>query len=153
MRDTPAHTAWCHDRCRVVTRVSRAAWLPADTRALIMITVLAGLFRLIGLGAPSQIVFDEAYYARDACWYVYRSEAVCTLRGETSRVHPPFAKWLTAVGIRLFGYTPFGWRVAAWAAGTLSISLLYLLARRLLLSTAGAAIAPRLLALDFLHFF
>ena len=117
-----------------------------------MITVLAGLFRLIGLGAPSQIVFDEAYYARDACWYVYRSEAVCTLRGETSRVHPPFAKWLTAVGIRLFGYTPFGWRVAAWAAGTLSISLLYLLARRLLLSTAGAAIAAGLLAVDFLHF-
>jgi dolichyl-phosphate-mannose--protein O-mannosyl transferase len=130
----------------------RSTWPPADTWALILITVAAGLFRLIGLGTPDQIMFDEAYYARDACWYLYHSPAQCVIIGETSRVQPPLGKWLTAVGILLFGNTPFGWRIAAWAAGTTAIALLYLLARRLLNSTAGAAIAAGLLAADFLHF-
>lgn len=67
-------------------------------------------------------------------------------------MHPPLAKWMIAAGIGLFGYTPFGWRVAAWAMGTSSIALLYLLARRLSVSTMGAAIAAGLLAVDFLHF-
>ena len=130
----------------------RSAWLPADTRALVLITLLAGLLRLIGLSAPGEIVFDESYYAQDACWYLYQSEALCTHRGEATPHHPPLAKWLIAAGISLFGYTPFGWRIAAWTIGTLSIALLYLLARRLLLSTAGASIAAGLLAVDFLHF-
>lgn len=128
------------------------AWRPADTGALVAIAVLAGVIRLIGIGTPPQLVFDEGFYAADACWYLHPSQEECKIRGETSRVHPPLAKWIMAAGIRLFGYTPVGWRIASWATGTLSIALLYLLARRLLRSTAGAAIAAGLMAVDFLHF-
>ena len=119
---------------------------------MILITVAAGLFRLNGIATPERLVFDEGYYAADGCWYAYQSQSVCIIRGETSRVHPPLGKWLIAAGIRVFGYTPLGWRIPAWLTGTLSIALLYLLARRLLLSTPGAVMASSLLAVDFLHF-
>ena len=55
-------------------------------------------------------------------------------------------------GIELFGYSPLGWRIASWLAGTLTVSLLFLLALRLLRSTAWATLAAALLALDPLHF-
>ena len=69
-----------------------------------------------------------------------------------SIVHPPLAKWLIAAGIRLFGYTPTGWRVAPFVAGTLSIALVYLLAHRLFRSTLTASLASGLLAFDLLYF-
>jgi dolichyl-phosphate-mannose--protein O-mannosyl transferase len=67
-------------------------------------------------------------------------------------VHPPLGKWLIGAGIRLFGFSPAGWRVAPLIAGTLSVALLYLLARRVLGSTLAASLAAGFLALDFLHF-
>ena len=67
-------------------------------------------------------------------------------------VHPPLAKWLMALGIRAFDFTPAGWRVAPLIAGTLSVALLYLLARRLPASILAASLAAGLLVFDFLHF-
>jgi dolichyl-phosphate-mannose-protein mannosyltransferase len=66
--------------------------------------------------------------------------------------HPPLGKWLISLGIRVFGYNPLGWRVAALAAGVLTVALLYLLARRILGTLLGAGIAAGLLAIDPLHF-
>lgn len=75
-----------------------------------------------------------------------------------SGAHPPLGNWLIGIGIRLFGYNEFGWRIAAAVAGTLSVALLYLLVRRLLAghvsgaaATAGATVASALWAVDFLH--
>src|SRR5688572_10940281 len=74
------------------------------------------------------------------------------------RAHPPLGKWLIGSGIALFGYEPAAWRIAAAAAGTLSVALVYLLAWRLFRPlaagravTAGAVAASGLLAIDFLH--
>jgi dolichyl-phosphate-mannose-protein mannosyltransferase len=78
--------------------------------------------------------------------------ALCFTSTEISVAHPPLAKWLIGVGIRMFGFTPAGWRVAPLVAGTLSVAILYLLARRLLGSTLAASLAAGLLAFDFLHF-
>jgi dolichyl-phosphate-mannose--protein O-mannosyl transferase len=61
-------------------------------------------------------------------------------------------KWLIGLGIRIFGFSPFGVRIASAVAGILTIALLYLLARKLLRSTTGAILASSLLAVDFLHF-
>jgi dolichyl-phosphate-mannose-protein mannosyltransferase len=114
--------------------------------------------RLAGLDRPTGLVFDEIFYARDACWYVIAEQSTCGIGELASRTHPPLGKWIIASGISLFGYEPFGWRVTAALAGTLSVALLYVLARRLLspvlpgvAATVGSAAAAALLAIDFLH--
>lgn len=130
----------------------RATWTSADTFALTAITVAAGVLRLVRLDDPKVLVFDETYYAKDACWYVTSSPTLCGIDIESTLVHPPMAKWLLALGIRLFGYDSFGWRISAAVAGTLTVLLLFLLARRLLGSTMGASLTAGLLAVDLLHF-
>jgi dolichyl-phosphate-mannose--protein O-mannosyl transferase len=87
-------------------------------------------------------VFDEIFYARDACWYVLGTEQACGITDLASRAHPPLGKWLIGAGIAAFGYDPVGWRVSAAVAGTMTVALVYLLARRLLRG---------LLATDLLH--
>ena len=130
----------------------RSRWSPADTFLLTAITVVAAVLRLVRLDDPKKLVFDETYYAKDACWYVLSSPSTCGINDETTLVHPPLAKWLIAVGVRIFGYDSFGWRISAAVAGTITVVLLYLLARRLLRSTLGAALTAGLLAIDLLHF-
>ena len=113
---------------------------------------------MLSLGRPVELVFDEIFYARDACWYVFGTEAVCSITDLASRSHPPLGKWMIGSGIAAFGYEPFGWRVAAAVAGTISVALVYVLAWRLLrrvtpgrAATVGALTASGLLAIDFLH--
>lgn len=124
----------------------------ADFIALLAVTVVAAGLRLFRLDRPAQLIFDEVYYARDACWYVKAAESLCGTGVEQTAVHPPLGKWLIGAGIELFGYDPFGRRVAAVAAGSLTVALTYVLGRRLLGSTMGALTGAGLLALDPLHF-
>ena len=126
-----------------------ASWGRADWYALSIVTSFALLLRVVGLGSPGRLVFDEAYYAQEACWYVQTTP--CGIDGEINFMHPPLGKWIIGAGIELFGYNPTGWRVAVALVGTISVALLYVLARRLLMSTVGASIAAGLIALDLLH--
>jgi dolichyl-phosphate-mannose-protein mannosyltransferase len=112
--------------------------------------------RFPGLGSPSGFVFDEIFYARTACRFVIGT-AQCGIADLVSGAHPPLGNWLIGIGIRLFGYDEFGWRIAAAAAGILGVALLYVLVRRLLAgnvpeagATVGATVASGLLAVDFL---
>ena len=119
-----------------------------------LITLAGGVLRFVTLGRPNSFVFDEVYYAKDACYYIKGAVEVCALPGEgeqTLGVHPTLGKWLLSIGVRVFGFDAFGWRVIAAVAGTLTIFLLYVLAKRLLRSTLGASIASGLLAIDLLH--
>jgi dolichyl-phosphate-mannose-protein mannosyltransferase len=127
-------------------------WTGYDWIALLAVTLGSAALRLTRLGDPKQLVFDEVYYARDACWYVFASPSVCGIGGETTMVHPPMSKWLIAIGIRISGYNSFGWRIAGAIAGIITVALLYLLARKVLGSTLGATVAAGLLGIDFLHF-
>jgi dolichyl-phosphate-mannose-protein mannosyltransferase len=130
----------------------RTGWRTADTVALATITSVAAVLRLIRLGQPPVIIFDETYYAKDACLYAIGSQSLCGTQGEQTAIHPPLGKWLMAMGIKLFGYDAFGWRIAATVAGLITIALLYILARKLLRSTLAACVAAGLLTFDFLHF-
>lgn len=121
-----------------------------DTIAVVVVTVTAGLIRVLSLTRPGGFVFDE-FYAADGCWYVYGSESLCLTDQEITVVHPPLGKWLIGFGIRLFGFGPGGWRIASALAGTLTVAALYVLARRLFASTFAAVVAAGLLAVDFLH--
>jgi len=133
------------------TGLSAAHWTSLDTLLVTVLTALAGALRFRGITNVRGMVFDE-FYAADACLYVLGPNAHCLNTTEISIAHPPLGKWLIGVGIRLFGFTPGGWRLAPLVAGTLTVALLYLLARRLLGSTLAASLAAGLLAVDFLHF-
>jgi len=135
-----------------IVRSHGARWTALDTLLIAAVTLVGGVLRFIRLDDPSDIVFDETYYAKDGCWYATGSEGVCDVDGEQTSVHPTLGKWLIAAGIRAFGYDSFGWRVAAAIAGTITIAILYLIARKLLRSSAAAGVVAGLFALDFLHF-
>jgi dolichyl-phosphate-mannose--protein O-mannosyl transferase len=140
-------------------------WSRVDVIAIVLVMVVAAIVRLTGLAHPDELVFDETYYAKDACWYVNASEATCKRASDAPEVHPPLGKWLIAVGIRVFGFdcpdeprnvcegttTSFAWRIIPAVAGIATIGLLFLLARRLFRSTLAATMSSGLLALDFLH--
>ncbi|HSK93071.1 MAG TPA: phospholipid carrier-dependent glycosyltransferase [Candidatus Angelobacter sp.] len=144
-------TAPAHD-------VALPRWTRLDSGALALVTIVAAALRLVSLNRPIGLVFDEIFYAQDACWYVAGSEAVCGITDLVSRAHPPLGKWLIGSGIAAFGYEPFGWRIAVAVAGIATVALVYVLGWRLLRRTVsgtaltiGATIGAGLLALDFLH--
>jgi len=154
---TPSSAATEETAIDATAHRPRVRWTRRDTITLIAITLAAAALRFVSLGRPPELVFDEIFYARDACWYVAGSEAVCDVEGLVSRSHPPLGKWLIGAGIAAFGYDPFGWRVAVATAGTLSVPLVHVLGWRLLRGfragmalTVGAAAAAGLFATDLL---
>lgn len=111
---------------------------------------------MVALARPLGFVFDEIWYAQNACRYVIGT-AECGIDELASRAHPPLGNWLIGLGIKVLGYDEVGWRISAALAGTLTVALLYVLVRRLLRDIApvaasvGAFAAAALLATDFLH--
>ncbi|WP_379127603.1 glycosyltransferase family 39 protein [Paenibacillus sp. sgz500958] len=89
--------------------------------------------------------FDEIYHARTA--YEYTHGIV-----PYENTHPPLGKLLIAVGMELFGVTPFGWRIIGTLFGIAMLPLIYLMAFRLFGKSTYAALAAGLFALDFMHF-
>ena len=110
----------------------------------LIVTAIAAVIRLVHLGRPNAVSFDETYYPKDA-WALLRfgveHKAVenhkdlmlsagdnwRTVEAFTSEgsfvVHPPFGKWTIAAGEYLFGVSPFGWRIAV--ANDLEIAHLF----------------------------
>jgi dolichyl-phosphate-mannose-protein mannosyltransferase len=127
-------------------------WTRLDTMSVGLVTAAAGVVRMIGVTTPPYLYFDEYFYAQEACFLVHHSKAICGIGEHAVTPHPPLAKWLISLGIRAFGNVPLGWRIGPVIAGTLTVLLLYILARRLLGSTLGAVIASGLLGIDLLHF-
>lgn len=128
--------------------------LPADTRLSWVLTGILGALtlvsRLVGIGYPKDLLFDEAYYPPQAeellRWgFEYN-------RGYTFIVHPPLGKWLIAAGEAVFGHDSFGWRFPSAVAGSIAVVVLVRLARRLTGSTFLGVVAGLLLALDGLSF-
>ena len=110
-----------------------------------------GAVRFARLAYPNAYVFDEVYYAKDACMYLGHPGSYCGVgqASEQSWVHPPLGKWIIAVGEKIFGYNSFGWRFMPAVFGTLLIGLVYLIGRRLF-GRWGGAVAALLAASDFL---
>jgi dolichyl-phosphate-mannose--protein O-mannosyl transferase len=112
-----------------------------DLAIAILFTLAAALFRLPRLGVPGEEVFDEVYHAKTALQY---------LNGEPPLewVHPPTAKLLIAVGVWVFGYEPWAWRLMPALAGVALAPVFYLLARRVLVTERAAVLATVLLLCD-----
>ncbi len=128
-------------------------WNPDDWLALFGVTVIGALTRFFRLGMPDRLTFDETYYAKEACRYVGFSKDFCEWpKSPPAEVHPPLAKWLIGIGVKIGGFDAVAWRLAAAFFGVVAVVLLYLLARKLLGSITGALVAAGLLAFDPLHF-
>lgn len=120
-------------------------WLVAAGLAL-----LAGVVRFWNLGYPTDDgtpVFDEKHYVPQA-WQMLRNGGYESNPGYELVVHPPLGKQLIALGEALFGYTAWGWRFSAAAAGTLGVLLIVRIVRRMTRSTLLGAIAGVLLICD-----
>lgn len=89
--------------------------------------------------------FDEIYHARTGYEFVHSLDVY-------EWTHPPLGKDLIALGIKIFGMTPFGWRFMGTLFGVLMIPVLYLFARRFLKYQWAAALTTILFTFDFMHF-
>ena len=136
-------------------RNRRAAWYLRGWVMLLIVTALAGGLRLWHLSTPKGYVFDEVYYAKDGCYDAGIPYKQCNLDNpgeQTVTVHPPIARELIALSVRIFGNDEFGWRFASAVAGTLSVMLLALLAWKLFDSVVWGYAAGVLLATESLNF-
>lgn len=88
--------------------------------------------------------FDEIYHPRTAYEHIRGIEPY-----EVS--HPPLGKLILSVGIRLFGFTPFGWRFMGTLFGVLMLPILYVFLKNLFGRTAIAFCGTTLFAFDFMH--
>ena len=130
-----------------------------------VVGVIAALLRLIGLGHPKTLMFDEIYYVKDAyaLWHLgyeanwAANSDVAFASGNFSGmsqeaayvVHPQLGKWIIGAGMEVFGpSSSFGWRIMPAVAGILTVMLLTRLTMRLTRSPLLAGLAGLLLAVD-----
>jgi hypothetical protein len=113
----------------------------------VLITAMAGVVRLWGIGFPDAKQFDEVYYATEG-GEILHNGGYENNPGYMFIVHPPLGKWLVAGGITVFGDNSVGWRVPAAIAGTLCVAILIRVTRRMTRSTLLGAAAGILLAAD-----
>jgi len=147
--------------------------LLADPRGLrvwrwlapLVVTVVAAVLRLVDIGTPHQLVFDETYYVKDS-WSQWvlgypstwpENADASFAAGDTDIftgigsyvVHPPLGRILIGAGMALFGAdSATGWRISAAVFGTAVVLLTYLVARTLTRSIPFATVASGLLAID-----
>jgi dolichyl-phosphate-mannose-protein mannosyltransferase len=131
----------------------------------IAVTLLAAVLRLVRLGDPRSLVFDETFYVKDA-WTLLHLGYEASWPDNADRsfnaggvdiyteggsyvAHPPLGKWMIALGLRVFGAEDtVGWRISTAIVGILAVFLLVIIARKLFDSTLLATIAGGLFAID-----
>ena len=89
--------------------------------------------------------FDEIYHARTAWEHLNRVYPY-------EITHPPLGKLIIALGIRLFGMTPFGWRFSGTLFGVLMLPILYVFAKKLFGGRLVPTACTALMLTDFMHF-
>ena len=121
--------------------------LPRQVRVLAGVAGLLTLVtRLPGLTRPRILVFDEVFYATQG-WEISRGGVE-----QGVVVHPPLAKWLLAIGIKIFGFTPLGWRIIPLLAGVVVVMSTVIAAYRLLGSRIAAGLAGAVVLTDGIAF-
>lgn len=88
--------------------------------------------------------FDEIYHPRTALEH---------LEGITpyENTHPPLGKLIIALGIQIFGMTPFGWRFMGTLFGVAMLPILYIFLKNMFGKSKIAACGTILLATEFMH--
>jgi 4-amino-4-deoxy-L-arabinose transferase-like glycosyltransferase len=128
---------------------SEFLWRAAREINISHLMLLIFALHLFALSFPSDtsngggLVFDEAYYV---------PASLAILHGIASNLeHPFFGKIWGALGISIFGDNFFGWRILYALIGTISVGLMYGLARQFF-SKDKALLAASMLAFENLFF-
>ena len=108
---------------------------------LLVAAVCEAIF-LFRLAVPDKLVFDEVHY-------VPAARILLNLAAPTNIEHPLLAKELIALGIRLFGDGPFGWRVMSTVAGSVTVAAVFALTHLLTGRMRAASIAALLALFGF----
>lgn len=112
-------------------------------RLLTLLVALASeLIFLFRLSVPAKPVFDEVHYLPAA-------RTLLALSGPTNIEHPLLAKELIALGIHVFGDTPFGWRIASTLAGSATVAAVFALTHLLTGRVRAALLATAFALLGF----
>ncbi len=160
----PPRTPTTVERLRVPPLTDRwAGWL-----VTLAVTAIAFALRVVHLGRPNALIFDETYYAKDAysllrfgyerSWPEDANAKIIAGNPDVLNnaasfiVHPQVGKWLIAAGEHVFGMTSVGWRVGPLVVGTLLVLVLTRLVRRVSRSTLIGGLAGLLLAFDGLAY-
>ena len=134
------------------------------------VTALAAALRLPGLGTPNSFVFDETYYVKDGLSLILfgherqsvdnANALILSSNGDPESlrsifkpdagfvVHPPVGKWVIGFSEKIFGVTPFGWRIGVCVLGILSVLMIARIVRRLTRSNLLGTTAGLLMAID-----
>jgi dolichyl-phosphate-mannose-protein mannosyltransferase len=115
--------------------------------APILIALSSFFLRLFNLASIKTPIFDEVYYVDGARDYLKYGVEVTGVDSEFI-VHPPVGKWMIALGIKIFGDNPLGWRFMTALVGSLMILIIALIAHRLFYSPILTALAAGLMAID-----
>lgn len=89
--------------------------------------------------------FDEIYYTRTAYEFLHGLPTY-------ENTHPPFGKILMALGVLIWGTSPFGFRFMGALFGVLMLPIMYLLGRNISRNRGIGAFVCFLFAFDFMHF-
>lgn len=92
-----------------------------------------------------ETIFDEIYHARTAYEFIH---GITTYEV----THPPLGKILIAVGVKIFGMNPFGWRIVGTIFGIMMIPFIYLFSKKMFEKTWLSTIVALLFSFDFMHF-
>ncbi|WP_408591700.1 glycosyltransferase family 39 protein [Novosphingobium sp.] len=95
-------------------RLAAALGRPDPLLAIWLIVLAFFLLGLIRLGIPSRPMFDEIHYLPAA-------RRLIDLTRRLNPEHPLLGKEFIALGMKLVGDTPFGWRLPNLVAGTLGL--------------------------------
>jgi dolichyl-phosphate-mannose--protein O-mannosyl transferase len=125
---------------KATVRVRQRSIPPAIVTVLVAFA--AELVFLFRLAVPAKPVFDEVHYLPAA-------RALLALSGPTNIEHPLLGKELIALGMKLFGDVPFGWRVAATMAGSATVAAVFALTYLLTGRTRAALLATTFALLGF----
>ena len=115
--------------------------------APVLIALASFALRLSNIASIKSLIFDEVYYV-DGAQDLLKYGVEVTGSQPEFVVHPPVGKWMIALGIKLFGDNPLGWRFMTALVGSLVIIVVALIAHRLFYSPILTALAAGLMAVD-----
>ena len=98
--------------------------------------------------APSNMLvmsFDESLFALTAYEFIHAKRPY-------EVTHPPLGKSIIALGINIFGMTPFGWRFMSALFGVIMIIPIYVLSKRMFGSWILAFLVAFTFTFDFMRF-
>lgn len=140
---------------KVVIKFPKIALSKSQTRKwLWAIIIFAFVTRVGWLNSPKSEYFDEVYHAFTAKLVLHSDPKAWEWWNPNPEgfayewTHPPLAKLGMALGMKIFGETPFGWRFPGAVLGVVSVFLVYKIAKALFDDEPLALMSAAIFSLD-----